>query len=221
MDKWKERISEIINNVETNILDVYFQLFSECLKETTNPEQRFKYIIQNVSEKTFSEKGESLYISESIINNNTDQYTRELVDYIRTLSERNYPEDEFYAILYRYVFKGELYPKETAIQSYLLYLLAEKIPGIPYYQAKNLLKLSNEEYKEIVTGIQPQIEKMVAMLNRHFKSKTEETSQLYYISQDLTSDEEKIVYWSVVMSIMKAISRDSVEKQESREELQK
>lgn len=30
MDKWEERISEIINNVETNILDVYFQLFSEC-----------------------------------------------------------------------------------------------------------------------------------------------------------------------------------------------
>ena len=218
MDKWKERISEIINNIEINILDVYFQLFSECLKEITNPEQRFQYIIENVQGKTFSDNGESFYISESIINNYTDQYTRELTDYIRMLSERNYPEDEFYSILYRYVFNGELYPKETSIQSYLLYLLAEKLPGIPYYQTENLLKLSNEEYRVIVDRIHPQIEKAVAMLNRHFKSKTEETSQLYYISQDVASDEERIVYWSVVMSIMRAISKDRAERQEAKEE---
>ena len=120
--------------------------------------------------------------------------------------------------MYRYVFNGELYPKETSIQSYLLYLLAEKLPGIPYYQTENLLKLSNEEYRVIVDRIHPQIEKAVAMLNRHFKSKTEETSQLYYISQDVASDEERIVYWSVVMSIMRAISKDRAERQEAKEE---
>lgn len=217
MGKWKERISEIINNIEMNILDVYFRLFSECLKDTTNPEQKFRYIIENVQGTTFSDNGESLYISGSIINNYKDQYTRELSEYIRMLSERNYTEDEFYRILYRYVFNGELYPKETAIQSYLLYLLAEKLPGIPYYQTENLLKLSNEEYRMIVGRIHPQIEKAVAMLNRHFESKTEETSQLYYISQNLASDEERIVYWSVVMSIMRAISKDRVEKQGAKE----
>ena len=218
MDKWKERICEIINNVDVNILDMYFQLVSECLKGTTNPEQRFQYIIENVQGKTFSDKSESLYVSESIINNNTEQYIKELDDYIRMLSERNYTADEFYGILYRYVFNGELYPKETAIQSYLLYLLAERIPGIPYYQTKNLLKLSNEEYKVIVNRIQPQIDKAVAMLNRHFKSKTEEVSQLYYISEDIASDEDKIVYWSVVMSIMRVIGRERAKKRDSKEE---
>lgn len=204
-NKWKERVCEIINNIGTNVLDVYFQLVSECLKGTTNPEQRFRYIVEIVQGKTFSKKGESLYVSESIINNNADQYTKELVDYIRMLSERNYTVDEFYVILYRHVFNGELYPKETAIQSYLLYLLAERTPGIPYYQTENLLKLSNEEYKAIVDRIQPQIQKAIAMLNRHFESKTEETSQLYYISQDIASDEDRIVYWSVVMNIMRII----------------
>ena len=56
MDKWKERICEIINNVDVNILDMYFQLVSECLKGTTNPEQRFQYIIENVQGKHFLTK---------------------------------------------------------------------------------------------------------------------------------------------------------------------
>lgn len=218
MDNWKERICEIINNMETNVLDVYFLLFSECIKGTTDPEQRFQYIIEAVQGKTFLEKGESLYISESIINNNTEQYIIELVDYIRILSERNYAVDEFYGILYRHVFNGELYPKETAIQSYLLYLLAERTPGVPYYQTKNLLKLPNEEYRAIVKRIQPQIQRAVAMLNRHFKTKTEEMSQLYYISQDMVLEEERIVYWSVVIDIMRTISRDGVKNQDSKDE---
>lgn len=218
MDKWKERICEVIDSIEINVLDVYFQLVSECIKGTTNPEERFQYIIEAVQGKTFSEKEESLYISESIINNKTDQYIEELVDYIRMLSERNYTADEFYSILYKHVFDGELYPKETSMQSYLLYLLAERTPGIPYYQTKNLLKLSDKEYKSIVDRIQPQIEKSIAMLNRHFKSKTEEASQLYYISQDITSDDERIVYWSVVMSIIRAVSRERARGEESKED---
>lgn len=217
-NNWKERICEIINDIETNVLDVYFLLFSECLKGTPDPELRFQYIIEAVQEKVFLEKGESLYISESIINNNTEQYIIELVDYIRILSERNYAAGEFYGILYRHVFNGELYPKETAIQSYLLYLLAERTPGIPYYQTTKLLKLPNEEYKVIVNRIQPQIQRAVAMLNRHFKTKTEEISQLYYISQDMALEEERIVYWSVVIDIMRNISRERVKIQDSKEE---
>lgn len=214
MDKWKDRICEIINDVDTNVLDVFFLLISECLKGAMDVEQRFQYIIENAQRKTFSNKGESLYVSQNIINNNEEQYTKELSDYIRVLSERNYSSEEFYGILYRHVFNGELYPKETAIQSYLLYLLAERIPGIPYYQTKNLLKLPNDEYKAIVDKIQPQIQKAIAMMNRNFEFKTEESSQLYYISQDITSEEDKIVYWSVVMNIMRIIGQKGANREE-------
>ena len=218
MDNWKKRVCEIVNNTEMNVLDVYFLLVSECLKEASDPEQRFQYIIEAVQEKTFLEKSESLYISKSIVNNNTEQYIIELVDYIRILSERNYTVDEFYGILYRHVFNGELYPKETAVQSYLLYLLAERTPGIPYYQTKNLLKLPNEEYKAIINRIYPQIQRAIAMLNRHFKTKTEEMSQLYYISQDMALEEDRIVYWTVVIDIMRSISREGAKIQDSKDE---
>ena len=33
MDNWKKRVCEIVNNTEMNVLDVYFLLVSECLKE--------------------------------------------------------------------------------------------------------------------------------------------------------------------------------------------
>ncbi len=217
MDKWKNQIDEIINNVETNILDIYFQLVSECLKGALDPEQRFQYILEAVQEKTFSKETDSLYISEFIINTYTEQYIKELVEYIRMLSERNYSVEEFYNILYRHVFIGEFYPKETAIQSFLLFLLAERTPGIPYYQTKDLLKLPDEEYKQIIDKIHPQIRKAIAMLNRHFNSKTEEASQLYYISKELASEEDRIVFWSAVMSIMKAISKDRMKRREEDE----
>ncbi len=57
------------------------------------------------------------------------------------------------------ILNRDLYPNKTGIHSILLYLLAEKAPGIPYYCTDILLMVPTDEYRSIVKKREPSIQK--------------------------------------------------------------
>ena len=122
--------------------------------------------------------------------------------YIHSLMLNNLTEEEFYQKLYNTVFQSEIFPQDEKKQAILLCFLSEETPRIPYFQAMNLLKMTSDEYKEAIQHLKPQIEKAIDILNRSFKSRTEEASQIYEIMSSLKTRSDKIVFLAVYTNII-------------------
>lgn len=84
----------------------------------------------------------------------------------------------------------------------MLYFLAERIPGIPYFQAVNLLKMPTDEYKAAIQRLNPQIRKIINIYNRRFSTRTEEASQIYEIMDSLENKNDKIVLLAIYTNII-------------------
>ena len=59
-----------------------------------------------------------------------------------------------------------------------------------------------DEYKETIQRLNPKIQKIINVLNRNFKSRTEEASQIYEILSSLKNRNDKIVLLSVYTNII-------------------
>lgn len=75
------------------------------------------------------------------------------------------------------------------------------VPTLPYYQAIDLLQMENDDFSHRVTQLQPRIKEAIHMLNRHFTQRTEETSQICRLSENL-SKEDNYVYWATLIEII-------------------
>lgn len=62
--------------------------------------------------------------------------------------------------------------------------------------------MDSDEYKEAIQRLNPKIQKIINVLNRNFKSRTEEASQIYEILSSLENRNDKIVLLSVYTNII-------------------
>ena len=73
---------------------------------------------------------------------------------------------------------------------------------IPYYQVRNALSMSGEEYRSVAKCLRPQIERTIYMLNRGFRNRAEEASQIYDIFSEIDKREEQIVFLAILINIV-------------------
>lgn len=59
-----------------------------------------------------------------------------------------------------------------------------------------------EEYKATIQRLNPQIEKIINILNRRFATRTEEASQIYEIISSIEDKKDKIVLLAVYTNII-------------------
>lgn len=208
------KIQAICENATGNIYDIYFTLYRECLMDQCDGGIALQKILSEVQNVEFVDDGDSRCINEADVKEITDLYFDLLRIYVRTLARENLEETEFYKRLYEMVFESGLFPQKETIRGVLLYLLAEKIPEIPYFHATNLLKMTSEDYKEAVQRLRPYIDRAICVLNRHFKSRTEESSQIFEIISSLENREDKIVFLSVFINIIQRNTISSVKDDE-------
>lgn len=133
--------------------------------------------------------------------------TREIV---RTIVAENLSEAEFYAKLYSvlYTMTTPIFPNTESSKGSLLFILIRDVPELPYFQPQNLLEMENEDYKQAIDNMMPQLQKAIYMLKRNFRSKTEEASQLWEIANTLESRDDKIVYWAAVIGAIRMQTRN-------------
>lgn len=207
LDKARDSIRNILDTASGNLFDIYYTLYCEYLEPSEEPVEILRSILQfggvaqgqnddlpQHMEKEFAQKTERTYLF--LLN--------EIVD---TLILDNPPPQEFYQKLYAYTFASDLFPKDRESRAVILKVLAEDVPCIPYYQAIDLLDMSNEEYKTIALAVKPAVREAVHMLNRHLTSKTKETSQLFRIAEGIEDRTARIVYWSLIMELLRKHER--------------
>lgn len=196
-----DQIDRILKNAQGNTLDICYTLYSEYMSQSENPSEILQHILQcDISIGT--KDAPSVKVSDEVKNRISKSYYKLLHEIVRLTMSENDPVDEFYKKLHEQVFVSSLFPKEDAERAVILWLFIEKIPEIPYYQAVNLLKRSDEDYQEAIGRLMPQLHQAVHMLNRHFGTRTEETSQLVRIASEIQDDADRIIYWSALISMM-------------------
>lgn len=208
LDKTRDAIKNILDTADGNLFDIYYTLYCEYLEPSKESVEILLYILQSGGvargqdddlpqriTKEFAQKTERTYLS--LLN--------KIVD---TLALDNPPPQEFYQKLYAHTFASDLFPKDQESRAVVLKLLAEDVACIPYYQTSGLLDMSNEEYKEIALAVKPAVTEAVHMLNRHLGSKTKETSQIFRIAEEIKDRNARIVYWSLIMDLLRQYSRE-------------
>ncbi|NSG82168.1 hypothetical protein HFM85_07170 [Blautia schinkii] len=204
MKNVREMIQIKCSNATGNIYDIYYALYMDFLSESQldNPASILQELLEEVSRYKFEDDKNYKYIAETDIEETQNHYFSLLSAYIHSLTLDNLNEQDFYSKIYNVVFKSDIFPQDIKSQSILLYFLAEKIPEIPYFQATNLLKMPAEEYKATIQRLNPQIEKIINILNRRFATRTEEASQIYEIISSIEDKKDKIVLLAVYTNII-------------------
>lgn len=72
---------------------------------------------------------------------------------------------------------------------------------IPYFEVKAGIILPDEEFKDIVDSLTPQIRKMVFILNSSHSQRTEEASQLLDVIDELKTSKKKAVLLAQLLKI--------------------
>ena len=125
------------------------------------------------------------------------------------LVRENLPVEEFYEKLYTQIFSSELFPDDEHVKTVLLRFLAGELPILPYFQASDLLSMTDKDYQAAAERVNDQVTQAVHMLNRNFSSRTEEASQLYRLATEIPSKEDQTMYWSIMVTILKERARHS------------
>lgn len=125
------------------------------------------------------------------------------------LVRENLTVEEFYEKLYTQVFSSEQFPDDEHVKIVLLRFLAGELPILLYFQASDLLSMTDKDYQAAAERVNDQVTQAVHMLNRNFSSRTEEASQLYRRATEIPSKEDQTVYWSIMVTILKESARHS------------
>lgn len=197
------RIQKILSNTTGNIVDVYITLYRQCISGQSEPHKSFQFILECAGNYDFQEDDAPILTTKIEISKTGHYYYRLLCELVFALAKENLSPEAFYEKLYSYVFDSDVFPTDDEIRGILLYFLAEKIEGIPYYQAINLVEMTNQEYKDVLERIDSSIEKAIYMLNRGFASKTEEASQIFQIMSGIDDEKDKIVFLAAVIGLLK------------------
>lgn len=199
-----EKLQRLLATASGNPFDVHLILYTEFMAKSDTPGQVLKTIIEYPHQIGTQEDNSPTLITEEDVANYVFEYFDLIEALIKNIVEKNLSSEDFYNNVYTNVFKFSLLPQDEKGQAILLFLLsAKKIPGIPYYPVTNLLIMDDEQYRQIIDKIEDKIFAGLYMLKRQFRSKTEEASQLWNLANQLMSREEQIVFWSVIIGIIR------------------
>lgn len=117
---------------------------------------------------------------------------------ISNLIRSNVPEIQFYQTICEKLTDSSLIPTPKGQAIFLQLLWLDR--RIPYFHLDDGVAMDNEKYKSIIDKIQPTIDKGYFILNTHLQYKTQRSSLLLNLADSLENEDERIVFWAVLLS---------------------
>ena len=198
----ERKVNDILENAPGNKYDVYYVLSNECLSNAEEPYKILRQILTYSKKIGVEDGSEPTNLSTEEIKAAEQKYIDLINQIVQVLIQDNPSEEDFYKALYENVFISKLLPQNSKAKAIFIKILSENIRFIPYYQAENLLQMSNEKYRECLEKVKPDVLKALHMLNRNFDTLTEIASQLYNIEADIESRDDKIIFISAILGII-------------------
>ena len=153
----KAKVNNILMTAKGNKYDVYYTLCDEYITENDEPYVVLKQILEFSDKIGVDDDSEPSNISLTEIKGIEEKYTSLIVEISEVLAEENLEEDEYYKKLYDAIFLSNFLPRTKKTQATFLKILCENVRVVPYYQATNLVKLSNDEFATTFEKLKPHI----------------------------------------------------------------
>lgn len=162
-----------------------------------------KEIVKNTYRYKMNTEAELLATCEDKINEIGSLYYNYLRELIVSIVRLNLTEDEFYEKLFGATFNSNLLPNDNESMGIILCFICTQYEEIPYCQPRNLIKMTEEKYRETLDKVEPNVNKARYALSRQFNSRTEEASQLIDAASNLTDINDLAVFVSAVLSLIR------------------
>ena len=198
-------VTEIESSIEKSdsLQEICSQLIS--FWETKDREDRVKYfktVLQKMSFNDFCDDESSMNPD---IKDVSDERLNELLRLSNTLIsklvERRVSEDDFYLELSNRLWDDVVLPTHEDRTAFLIFLWIDS--RIPYYQIGHGIMINEDEFKTIINKIALEINKGSFIINANIPYKTQRASLLMEIANQLANDNERIVFWGVLIGRIK------------------
>lgn len=190
----KKNIHQYLEHISGLLPDICADIFYHFLKEDpSNAVQNFQIFLElwrDVDTDQTVEVGK--YFSVEDYEKTLTSIQPIISKLISNLVEENASADQFYARLWDSISNKALFPSDVECICAILYVVAS--PLTPYFQMKDPVQIDNEKFNEIGELIKPQIQKAFFAINREYQKRTEVSSQLIFILEELDDMEQRIVF---------------------------
>lgn len=194
---------QFLQEAKGNVLDVFYDVYEQFLKGSQAPQSLLPVIFE-FTEEIGTDEDESLKVSDTS-QEEVEERLWEIKDIVLKIAKENQAPDVFYTNLWNDIFASSVSSQNSEQCAVLLRMLNEDVPVLPYYQAFDLCRIEDGDFKASLQRVRSRIVESTHMLNRHFEQKTETISQLCRIANGL-SKEDTYVYWATMISVIEKSS---------------
>lgn len=190
----EKNLRQYLEHISGSLPDICAEIFYCFLKEdSSNAARNFQCFLElwpDVGTDQTAEAGK--YFSEEEYEKTFESIRPIISTLLNNLVEENTPADQFYARMWDSISNKDFFPSDVECICAILYALAS--PLIPYYQMKDPVRMDNEKFNEIGKIIKPQVKKALFALNRKYRQRTEVSSQLVFLLEEIDDVEQRIVF---------------------------
>ncbi len=200
MKKTEDKLSKLLTTARGNCIDIFYTVYEEHIKNSKEPWCVLQKVIE-YADNVGIDDGNSKRIAAEKMNNIVQKHGHFLSELVRYFVVKNLTKEDFYKKIYNVVFVSDTFPQEDEVRVVLLKLLAINIPCLPYFPLHDVMKMTDNEFREASKMMLPQLRKGMSVLNRGLMTNTEVISQLWPISQELQTDRERIIFFSAIVGL--------------------
>ena len=200
-DQYISKTEMILSKAPGNPLDIYYAIVNDCLFKSQNPGVLLKIIVSHAETVGKDDEAPGA-ISEDEASRIESRYSSLLNNVSSTLADTNPTQDEYYTLLYQYVFNSDLFPRDRKVQAVLLKMMAAPSRGLPYYQIVDPLEMEDDEFSNRASALVHEIFEAMHYLGRRQCTLLERISQLCRIA-DRLDETDRVVFWTGIISVSK------------------
>ena len=172
------------------------------IKELDNPEEGFIYFLKNADNiETLEEKDVDIFFTKSQLQRLDRQFGRLIDGIINKFVMENHSEKAFYSKLWQNLFVLDNLLDDDQSRKFALGRLWLDV-RIPYFRMEDGIKMSNEEYGNIIQKHRNCIKKIDYILNYPCEQRTETSSRINKVLAQIEDEKEKAVIMSQVIYLI-------------------
>lgn len=199
---WNTEFSQIVEEHKYCLYDICKACMNRLMEDVDNAQEGFRIFLTEVEVPRYAPNE----IPEEFFDVDADEIdtptkTR-LTDMehqiVKELISQNVSEDVFYEEIWNRIL-DKILVSNNHQRSFLLVCMWLD-PRIPYYQLGLGVSMDNDTYKKCVQQLEFPYKKMLFAMNAGYPQKTQKASILLKIADEISDQNERIVFWSLTIS---------------------
>lgn len=199
---WEQEFSSIVEHNKQNLYEICKICIDFMEKNADSAQEGFQYFLTQVSLPHYNsdEIPDTLFdVEESGLDQATQNRIEEMEDQVvKELIFNDASEEMFYKEIWKRVSDTLLVSDSYQKSFFLLRMWLDS--RIPYYQLGLGVTIDSEDYKKYVQQVNLPYRKMLFVMSAGYPKRTQKTSILLEIADEIPDRNERIVFWSLTIS---------------------